>query len=350
MNTAVIEAPTAEEVAQQEVDQQAAFDSVTAEPGPRNAPVKKAPEPEPKVEEAPKTEAVDTTVSQPPGPLIAGMTDEELKTTLAQVKALDGKLGSEVQRVFSKIGEVQRVVQDMEKQLKAGGGNKTVRQMTGAMLKRVNEELPGFGDALAADLNEILGAEGAADLQEAKADAAAKGEVFDPEKYYAEKLGPALQAMEKRTGDEQRRLVAEARQYARIDSKHENWETTINTPEFNAFAYANGPTDQERARDRELSRTDPAGDDARKAAMAQKYPKWWAETGHMISSDKAADAIKLLDNFEASKTKVTQQSGRSKARLEAAIPVKGAPSGEQRQTQSDADAMQAAFDAVADAT
>lgn len=350
---------TEAELAQDQLDLEAGFNTVVAEESPRKPAARAKVEDPAQGEQKPAVAASDaaagtqqaaatdkTEKGQPAtGPLIAGMTDDELKTTLAKVSGFDAALGKEVQRVFGKIGEVERVLTELKAQVAKGGGGRTVLKLTPAMLKRVNEELPGFGDALAQDLNEAFNNPDAAqELKDAKADAVAKGEEFDHEKYYAEKLGPALSAFEKKLLQRQ----DEAFSYAAITQKHEKWQETINSPEFIAYAYIDGPTEEERVQHARLANTDPAGEKAMTATIAQKYPQWWGKFGHLINSDKPADAIKMLDQYVEHTKKPPPQATRSKSRLEAAIPVKGAPNTDTRQTMSDEEAAQAGFDSVAD--
>lgn len=307
---------------QDQADSQAAFDATFD-----STPVAK-----PEASPAPTVEPVVVEA-----PLFAGMTEQQIKTMHATVTGLDARIEKERQAIFSKVGELHRKTLEDIKQATKGGGK--ARQITAEMLKRVNEELPGIGEALAADLNEALNS---SDMSEAQAEAQSQGKAFDPDAYFAEKLGPILQNMQKQTAEEQAQLRAEARQHAILDVKHEGWEDTIKTPEFMAWAHASGPTEIERTQLSQLQATDPARYAVTQNELIQKYPQWWASRGHLINSSKAADASKLLDEFKSSgKPKPSGQ----RTRLEAAIPVKGTGGGESRQTETDAEAMRRAFDA-----
>lgn len=312
---------------QDQADSQAAFDA-TFEATPAANP---EPAPAPKVE--PKVEPV--VVEEP---LFAGMTAAEIRAMHATVSGFDARMEKERQSIFSKVGELHRKTLEDIKQATKGGGGKT-RQITAEMLKRVNEELPGIGEALAADLNEALNSP---DMAEAQAEAQSQGKAFDPDAYFAEKLGPILQNMQRQATEEQARLATEARQHAILDIRHDGWEETINTPEFRAWAHVGGPTETERTQLSQLQMADPARYAIAQNDLIQKYPQWWASRGHLINSSKAVDAIKLLDEFKSSgKPKPSGQ----RTRLEAAIPVKGTGGGESRQTETDAEAMRRAFDA-----
>jgi hypothetical protein len=234
--------------------------------------------------------------------------------------ALKTHVDTEVRKVYSKIGELNRTIQELTKNLAAG--KNASRKITSEALARVNAELPGLGDALALDLDAILNSPvAAAQVQEARAEAEAKGVPFDPEKYYAEKVAPALQAVEARSQAALPAMLDEARQKARLDIVHDGWEDTVKLPEFTAFAYVNGPTPEERAHLAQLEATDPQAAERQLAAHMRKYPQWWADTGNLVMSEKASDAIRLLDAFKARKTPAARQSTTS--RLERAIAPKG---------------------------
>lgn len=79
-----------------------------------------------------------------------------------------------------------------------------------------------------------------------------------------------------------------SREYARIDRKHDGWEETVNTPEFGAWLQ----TQTEEVRG-------------------------------LAASDKAADAIKLLDAFKEHAAKAAKQDKSKQSRLERSIAPKG---------------------------
>lgn len=84
---------------------------------------------------------------------------------------------------------------------------------------------------------------------------------------------------------------AEARELARIDRKHENWEETVATPDFKTWRDAQPP-----------------------------------EIQALGASDKSADAIKMLDAYEAHRKAVaeaTAKKQRDQKRLDSAITPKG---------------------------
>jgi len=147
----------------------------------------------------------------------------------------------------------------------------------------------------------------------------------------------------------------------RIEAKHDGWKETVNTPKFINWSYQGGPTAAERMTIHQLESVhDAAGlykteeqhvrDTERASAILRSYPQWWADRGVLLDSNKAKDAIKLLDAFkEASKTAAAQtpdpKQQETKKRLEAAIPARGTPSARQP-TISEREAAEQAFAAA----
>lgn len=106
---------------------------------------------------------------------------------------------------------------------------------------------------------------------------------------------------------------AEARVLATIDLKHEGWEDDINSPEFEAW-----------------------------------FGKQGADTKALAASPKAADAIRLLDQFKADREKAKQKSDQEKANAER-LARAAAPRGVHAQpsaTLNDEEAFNRGFKAV----
>ena len=184
----------------------------TAAPATPETTAEAKPEVTPEVKQEPKPEA----------PKVFGMTEAEFKTELAKAGSVSAKVNEEVRKVYSKIGEINRTVQELSKNLSAG---KSSRKITAEALKRVNEELPGLGAALAQDLSEILGG-----AEVAQAAAETKGQAFDPDKYHAEKLAPALAAMEARITK-----VSEDAQTELLAYMHPDFEDFLKTDTFKGW-------------------------------------------------------------------------------------------------------------------
>jgi hypothetical protein len=97
-------------------------------------------------------DAVEAKAPQPDMP-VAGVTGEQLTAMLAKLPEID-KLGdmtsSELRKVHGKIGELNRTLQELQKNSAAKGS----LSLAGKSFKRLNEEFPEIAEILAADLNE----------------------------------------------------------------------------------------------------------------------------------------------------------------------------------------------------
>ena len=119
----------------------------------------------------------------------------------------------------------------------------------------------------------------------------------------------------------------ELREFAKLDSKHDGWEDTINTPQFAEWAFAQGPTAVEQAQWRMLKAQSPDKAEEFFKTFEERYPQWWQDRGALMASSVAKDAIALLDGYQAHTKAVSakqQQQDKSKQRLEAAIQPRGA--------------------------
>jgi hypothetical protein len=142
----------------------------------------------------------------------------------------------------------------------------------------------------------------------------------------------------------------ELREFARLDSKHDDWESTINTPEFAAWTFSNGPTPTEQAQWRLLKADSPDKAEAYFSQFAERYPQWWAEKGKAMASSSAKDAIALLDGYQAHTKSISDKQKRDEKnaqRLEGAVMPRsaGAPPGQP--TQDDEAAFNAGYKKVA---
>lgn len=237
--------------------------------------------PEQKTEE--KTEATATETEAPKQEAkaeepvrIAGMTEEEWNAAVGKATGTQvEELRKEIRKNFGQIGDLTRTVNE----LKAARGNTAAgRRITAEALKRVNEELPGLGAALAADLQEIMGG---ADVAQAAAEA--KGQTFDPEKYFSEKVVPALQQLEARNNERAELRI--------VKSVHRDFDAVVKTPEFSAWLKTMPEDRQKEIRE--------------------------SEDGFV-----AADAVTEFKTWRDKQGKTKQQQ---KSRLEAAVTPNGVP-------------------------
>ena len=187
-------------------------------------------------------------------PRMLGYTEAELKAELAKAGQVDARASAEIRKIHSKFGEFNRTLQELQKTLSAA---KSGRKISAEQLKRVNEELPGLGAALAQDLSDVLGG-----AVEAQAAAESKGQTFDPDKYYAEKLNPALQKLEARIVSD-----AEQEQNELLAELHPDFESFLKTDDFKKWLQTL-PADRQKA-----VRESPR---ARVAAKAITDAKAWA--------------------------------------------------------------------------
>lgn len=282
-----------EEVTQQQQDQAAEQDFAK---GFGEARVEETPaktdKPEANVEAKPQESAAEKpaqaeTPAEEKPTLVGGLTEEEWNARAAKAAGVE-ELRSEIRKNFGQIGEVKRTLEDLSKKLAAGTAT---RKITKEALKRVNEELPGLGDALAADLSELLGT-----AEAAQEKAEAQGKAFDPDAYFAEKLAPALQQLEARANEKAELRI--------VKSIHRDFETVVKSQEFAGWLKTLPEEKQKEFRD--------------------------SEDGFV-----AADAVTEFKDWTAKQKKVAEKK---QTRLEAAVTPQGAAKGHEPITQ-DEDAL-----------
>ena len=125
---------------------------------------------------------------------------------------------------------------------------------------------------------------------------------------FADALGNSLSQFETRmeerlanVGPSESLDLNTVREYVRLDNKHPEWEDTIKSKEFKSFAIDGGPSEEERDEFLRLEISDPDKAIELENEFIRKYPEWWASKGALMSSDRAIDAIKLLDKYVTSK-------------------------------------------------
>ena len=168
----------------------------------------------------------DKTVAAPEPVLINGVPEAEWNAAVAKAAGpLVEQARAEIRKNFGQIGEVNKALKDIQAKLAAGGTPAARKKLTSEALKRVNEELPGLGDALAQDLSEFLDSPAvAAEAAAAKETAEAKGQTFDPEAFFTQKIGPALAQIEDRANQKAELRI--------VKSVHRDFETVVQSPEF----------------------------------------------------------------------------------------------------------------------
>ena len=244
-------------------------------------------------ESAPATEAAPDTDpaagpdegAQPEAPapkplMVFGMPEEEWNAAVAKAaQPLLAKQEAEIRKNFGQIGDTNRVLKDIQGRLAAADSSR--RKITAEVFKRTNEELPGLGESLAADLAEILGSPSiAAAAASAQATAEARGQTFDADAFFQTKIGPALAQVEAR---------AELRI---VHTMHRDFDAVVKSDDFVNWLSTLPADEQKRIRE--------------------------SEDGFV-----AADAV---TDYKAAR-KYKPATTRNKNRLENAIPAQGDGSG-----------------------
>jgi hypothetical protein len=190
------------------------------------------------------------------------------------VKSQDGRVGA----ALAGVKALTAALEAAKAATKAGGEAPTQEQIaaaasSSAKWKQAQEDYPDWAAAM--------------DERLAAFKPGAPTQALDVASLKAELSGTVGEIIAKATSE----AKAEARELAKIDRKHEEWETKINTPEFIAWRAVQAP-----------------------------------EIQALAASDKAADAIRMLDAFEAHTKAVaeaTAKAAANKKRLDSAIQPKG---------------------------
>jgi hypothetical protein len=197
--------------------------------------------------ESVETAATETTATEEAAPtteekpvLIAGMTEAEWNAAVTKAaQPLVEQARAETRKNFGQIGNVERAIKDIQTKLAASPNTAARRKLTADLFKRVDAELPGFGGALAQDLDEILNSPVvAAEAAQAQATAEAKGQVFDQDAFIAEKIAPALSDIETR--------INERAELRIVKSIHRDFDAVMKSPDFAGWL-GTLPADRQKA-------------------------------------------------------------------------------------------------------
>ncbi len=109
-----------------------------------------------------------------------------------------------------------------------------------------------------------------AEADKAQASAEAKGQTFDPEAFFATKIGPALEQLEARANERAELRI--------VKSVHRDFETVVKSPEFSSWLTAL-PEDRQK--------TIRESDDGFVAADAVTEFKAWRDKAAKQKADKA---------------------------------------------------------------
>lgn len=263
------------------------------------APVKATDKPEAQPAATKATEAPTTTATTEPAvdrwegvPLVVKESLEGITNRLATLDRIDHRLKSTEGRV----GAIQTALAAAKADTtKAGAEAPTKEQVAAAAAssdkwKQLETDFPEWTMALNERLT-AMSAELAGKIPKVDVEGITKGVV--------DTVSPMFAAVK-----------SEARELARVDMKHDAWEDTVKTKEFGDW-----------------------------------FAKQTTDLQALADSEKAADAIKLLDAYKASIIPAPETDPaklKQHQRLESAIPAKGM-AGQRQPTQSERDAAEKAF-------
>ena len=242
--------------------------------------------------------------------LINGIPEAEWNAAVAKaagplVAQAQAQAQAEIRKNFGQIGEIKKTLQTLQASIAAGGSTASRKKLTAEALKRVNEELPGLGDALAQDLAEYLDSPAvAADAATAKAAAEARGQAFDAEAFFNTKIGPALTSLEARANERAELRI--------VKSIHRDFDTVVQSKEFGEWL---GTLPAEQA-------------------------------AHIRDSEDGFVAADAVTDFKAAQKAKAQTRVQNKNRLERAIPARGEGGAQGHANQDDVAAFAAGVESV----
>ena len=235
---------------------------------------------------------------------------EKVRKTLESVDSLAGtvnKLAGNLGGVTKATARIESALKEAKNATEKGGGAAPSDSQIKAALanpdawKKLEEDFPDFAGPMKAELSSLR-----AELAKKAGGEVDMGKVSQE---VVKSITPQLDASERR-----------AREFAQVDIKHDGWEDTVKTAEFQGWLYAGGPTKEEREAAAKAGSLD---------SISTKYPQWWGERGALSYSDRGRDAIKLLDTYKsANDTAAKAEADRIKKekRLEGAVTPKGTSS------------------------
>lgn len=256
-----------------------------------------------------------------------------LETISGRLGKLD-KIEQDLKTTVGRVGALQKAV-DTAKTVKQDGGAAPSQEQiqsasqSGEKWKALLESFPDFKEGLEERFNAL--------------DARLKQQTpFDKDGFKNEIVGGIHTLVTNSS--------RELREFAKLDSRHDGWEDTINTPQFAEWAFTGGPTAVEQAQWRMLKSQSPDQAEEFFKSFEQRHPQWWKEKGSLMASSTGKDAIGLLDGYKAHTTAVsdkTKREERNAQRLEGALTPRsaGAPPGQP--TQDDEASFQSGFKRVA---
>lgn len=268
------------------------------------APLTQAPATEPVA--APAAELKEAAQAPDPWKDVPAAVRTHLETISGRLGAVD-RIDQRLKVTEGRVGALQSQLATAQKVRQDGGAAPSPQQIqdasrSGDKWNALLESFPDFKDGLEERFAQI--------------DAALKQhQPFDPDGLRSDLQGYVSAS------------TRELREFAKLDSKHDSWEDTINTPQFAEWAFSNGPSPTDQAQWRMLKTDSPDKAEEFFKQFEQRYPQWWKEKGSHMASSNAKDAIALLDGYQAHTTAVSEkekQKQKSAQRLGAAVTPTGA--------------------------
>lgn len=247
--------------------------------------------PEPKPAKETKEEVKEEIKDEDRPSAIPGYTEKQLKALLSKGPEVETKMASEVSKLHGKIGELTRLI----KQIQTAKPTQEGRKITASALKRIASDYgQDLAEALAEDLSTVY-----SDPQEKQ----------EAPKTEAPNYNAELEArFNARLNEEKIRLQAEF-QEEMLTLRHKDWRAILPTEEFKSWWYSL-PEDK------------------------RKY----------YDSPKAERSAEALDAYKSERDKAKQKTVKKQERLEAVItPKTSAPT---TPTLTDDDALEAGFRSV----
>jgi hypothetical protein len=234
-------------------------------------------------EEVQVTEEEPPVAEEPQQTLIAGLTEEQVKSLLLKAGEVD-KLSDRIEKAFGKHGEAMRAIQQLQQQ-RSGGV-----QLNASALKRLSSEFPEMAEMLASDLSEAFAGQSGGAAQPS----------FDPELIEQHLQGRVADVRAGLEQDMEKRL---------LKREHRDWETVVTSDDFKLW------------KDNVLP------------------PEDSAKLGASWDSDFISEK---LDEFKAWRNKSSVSKENKQKRLESAVTPRGG-SGQPSTIQSEEEAFASAF-------
>jgi hypothetical protein len=276
VETPAPETPTPEQEQENEKAFAEGFDNAGSEEPPAPPPAKdKTPETPAAPKEEPKPELTPET---PAAKMLAGKTEAEIQELLDKVPGLEQRLVSEIQKVYGKFGEIQRLLQSVKP------GQAAPKLKKGA-LKRITAEYPEIAQMLEEDL--------------------LSPEAWETPTAEAPRSEPTPTPTPTATPDEIEARINQHVEARLLSFQHPDWKTLSKEKEFDEFLKALP------------GKTVPV---QMNNGVVVNYPE---TAKQYIESDDAQVTSECFTKYKSWKAARQQKTTQNKERLEGALTPKG---------------------------